>query len=163
MSLFLYGLNPKNETGKYFEASIHQREPITCMLYMVNEVHKKEKGEYLISQDVAYFGPMFGEGVPSGSTCEKLAECIEQFISIFPEEIKFPIVNEHIAHYYCSRKDNVFIVETCYRPDSFMGRIFLTAKAIDPDNEKDITSKATLEDVLAFVDFLRNCGGFEVD
>ncbi len=136
MGMDVYGVSPRNGSGKYFRANIWSWRPIYAAMYESGcmDVVGEETFNLMASND--------GRGATTAEQCEKIAIRLEQFVEGIDGDVYSP---ESLDH------------------PSF--QVSLDGQFVDEDYEGETrspyyTSKEHLEE---FITFLRNCGeGFEV-
>jgi hypothetical protein len=167
MGMDVIGRNPKNKTGEYFRANVWSWRPIHWLCWFSSLSHEMETGEKSLIPDKTMdgMGHNQGDGLRSDRKCKLLAEWLEYYIEelfdpkIVPFEIESPRKDLVKFGVY---EDGNFYIDTgrCYVDKE--GVFLSSEKGKDPNIEKLSSYQTNKDHIQGFVDFLRNCGGFQV-
>ena len=157
MGMDVYGLSPKGgddqSPGRYFRANVWGWRPIHILINIIND---KEN----LGIDTSRFGYNEGDGIKDQATCDILADHLEKLIFFHP--------------YLKDDDDRMYIAL-----DSWMDE---SGELIDADELQNPPERGTImftgivsggrliypsysvskRLIVNFIEFLRNCGGFEI-
>jgi len=158
MGMDVSGCNPKTEKGAYFRASIWSWRPIHGLI----EIADRLNGGRLVPEDVMIqMSFNDGAGLKSQKDCSTLANALERLLQ------RPCIIREHGMEVH---KENGERLISFPRDGSPLlcdktGRLYsLEYVKAGKAKVEDLRSayQTSEEHVREFIEFLRNCGGFEV-
>jgi len=148
MGMDVSGRNPQNKTGEYFRANVWSWRPINEMIQMICY-------DLLDEETLERLGFNDGAGAKDQDTCNRMADRFEDFLDdnkfepIGKLEVRNALVPER-------KKFQFALQENGSQVDS-KGRF------CDADHpEAQSPYEVTVNHLRDWIDFLRNCGGFEV-
>lgn len=171
MGMDVIGRNPKNKTGEYFRANIWSWRPINFLCWYSSLSHHMETGEKSLipPKTMDGMGHNQGDGLRSDRKCKLLAEWLEYYIERFfdPKVVPFEIESpQKDGVKFGVYGDGNFYIDVGYYvgiPNESGSRPFLSEEeGKDPNIEKESAYQTNKDHIQGFIDFLRNCGGFQV-
>ena len=165
MGMDVYGRNPKNETGEYFRATVWSWRPLHWLCFISKFRHEEETGYDDLIPDKTFEGMEYndGFGLRSDRKCNLLSDYLQDVVdNLFePSEIPFEHKNNH-GFKFGVDKDAKFYIDTGFYADKD-GKFLSDEECKDPNIEgKYSPYRTNKEHIKGFIDFLRNCGGFQV-
>ena len=165
MGMDVYGRKPKNETGEYFRANVWSWRPIYWLCYTAISRHEEETGYDDLIPDKTFRGMEYndGYGLRSDRKCNLLSDYLQDVVDIFFDPSGIPFEHKPSGDFkFGVDKDGKFYIDTGFYTDK-EGKFLSEEKCKDPNIEgKHSPYRTNKEHIKGFIDFLRNCGGFQV-
>jgi hypothetical protein len=160
MGVDISGKKPKTEEGDYFGSNWWGWRPINAICEMAAYKSK-------LKIDFAYWGSNDGKGLKTQKQCDKLADAIEQFISDGMNEF---LIDDDDRVYivmgsWCEAGTGKFIgseSEHSLNQQFEYGHIFYAPIVTENGTLVESAHSTSLGRIKQFIEFLRNCGGFEI-
>jgi hypothetical protein len=134
MGMDVYGKNPRSEAGEYFRANVWSWRPIHALVIeLCSDLLDEETLEDLAYND--------GAGPKDPETCVEMARRFEAWMEQHTEGHKLDLGLR-------TTKDGKFVTEE--------------ELAENPELETESPYQVGDDHLKAWIEFLRNCGGFEV-
>jgi hypothetical protein len=153
MGMDVYGKNPSNGKGEYFRANVWSWRPIHSLIRVANVI---ADGELFDEKTLDSMGYNDGAGLKTQNECNTLAYVLENIITPARlKEIGFVVDDEEFS----------FPVD---QPGELVtdgtGLLIRNSDVVLDDAKKVRSAYGTsLDHIKEFVEFLRHCGGFEVN
>ena len=156
MGVDISGINPKTEDGDYFASNWWGWRPIHNLCEYVNY-------EYELNLDMGNWGSNDGGGLHTQEDCDKLAWALEDII-------KTDLLKEDDDRLYLCLggwvdKDNRFLSEEESQSLNIqypIGEVLYGGVVMDSGNIVHPAHSCSKGHIQRFINFLKECGGFEI-
>lgn len=153
MGMDVYGRNPTEPAGEYFRANVWGWRPIHALIRVANDL---ADGNLFDEETLDLMGHNDGAGLERQNECTTLAYILGKLLT--PErleQIGFVVIDNEI-NYPIFGDDDLVVDEE--------GRL-LKKSEVEFDDANTVRSAygTTFDHVKKFIEFLKYCGGFEVN
>jgi len=158
MGMDVYGKDPKNEEGKYFRANLWSWRPIQMLISHTNE-------QYNLGFNLDGYGDNSGAGLNNQEDCDQLADAMLHVVESdkdFTDDYDTLYVNLGMwvndnGGFSVSKEQEEKLNEQYP-----IGTILYTSVVASNGELVNPAWGTSRKHVLQFIEFLRNCGGFEI-
>lgn len=156
MGMDINGLNPTSEHGSYFRANLWGWRPIHYLCAKANEVGK-------LNYDMSNWGYNDGGGLKTPTKCRKLANALEAMLSD-DDRMNAPEDKIYIClGMWVTAGTGQFVGETEQLNEAYpMGTIMYNAIVDAKGRHLESAHSIDREFLNEWIQFLRECGGFEI-
>lgn len=153
MGMDVYGRNPTEPAGEYFRANVWSWRPIHLLIRVANDL---ADGNLFDEDTLESMAHNDGAGLERQNECTTLAWIMDKLLTkdkleeigfiVQDDEINFPIWQDH---------DEQLVVDA--------SGVLKQFKEVDDPNTVRNAYGTTFDHVKKFIEFLKYCGGFEVN
>lgn len=158
MGVDISGKNPINETGDYFGSNWWGWRPINTLCQLAAYDSK-------LSIDFEYWGSNDGKGCETQEECDQLANALEEYLG---NEIEAKDDDDRVylcLGSWCEAGTGRMVsseVEQSLNTEYEYGSIHYTSIVTESGMVVESSHSTSVYRIKQFIEFLRNCGGFEI-
>jgi hypothetical protein len=159
--------------GVYFRANLWSWRPIAELITTINET-------YGLGYDQNFIGKLHyndGGGLKTQEECDKLANFLESYIEnnfngwerigVYYGQLTYNTVNDegHLVEKWMDEKEALDMILHSHDIDALISATVLYVKDGEVEHDGVVyrtTHSTSVEHLKSFIDFLRECGGFEI-
>lgn len=152
MGMDVSGCNPKTEKGEYFRANCWSWRPIHALIAIANE-----DAQVIDDKTMGYMATNDGAGLKTQADCDALADAMEKVLANASRIRQNGLVVSDVGVAFKVTKEMV-AAKMAVGPD----RRFAGTDSGLPLDALHSPWQTSFDHIKQFIEFLRNCGGFQV-